>query len=215
MDARLFSLVNSRWTNPVLDRLMAAASALDVWLPFLILLVVVTAWFGRRRARLFLLALGLMLIVGDAVVGNGLKHLIHRPRPFQTIGNVRQVELARHAHPRFLALFQPPVVTQLASPQPLPTPSSGRSFPSDHTLNNFAAAVLLAVFYRRWGWLYFFPAALVAYSRVYVGSHWPTDVFISAFLGSGLALVTMAVFQLCLARWPNPSRHARPGVPPS
>ena len=202
MDARVFFLINSRWTNPVLDRLLAAASALDVWLPLIILLVGLTAWFGRRRARLFLLALGLMLVLGDAVVGNGLKHLVHRPRPFQALDGVRQVELARRARPRFVALFQPPLVTQLTAPQPLPTPTSGRSFPSDHTLNNFAAAVLLALFYRRWGWLYFFPAALVAYSRVYVGSHWPTDVLISAFLGSGLALVTMAAFQFCLSRDP-------------
>ena len=200
MDERIFFLVNARWTHPALDRLMAAASALDVWLPFIVLLVALSAWFGRRRARLFLLALGLMLVVGDAVVGNGLKHLIHRPRPFQAVGGVRQVE-ARRAQPRFLALFQPPVVTQLASPLPLPTPTAGRSFPSDHTLNNFAAAVLLALFYRRWGWLYFFPAALVAYSRVYVGSHWPTDVLVSAFLGAGLALLTMAVFQAVMARW--------------
>ena len=201
MDARLFSLLNSRWTSPFLDRLLAAASALDVWLPFLVALVALTAWFGRRRARLFLVALVLMLVVGDAVVGNGLKHLIHRPRPFQSLANVRIVELARRPRPRFLALFQPPVVTQLTSPLPLPSSTAGRSFPSDHTLNNFAAAVLLALFYRRWGWLYFFPALLVAYSRIYVGSHWPTDVLISAFLGSGLALVTMAVFQTATTRW--------------
>ena len=208
MDQRLFFLVNSRWTNPVLDRLMAAASALDVWLPFILLLVALTAWFGRRRARLFLLALGLMLLLGDAVVGNGLKHLIHRPRPFQSLPGVRVVELARQTHPRFFALFRSPVVTQLTAPLPLPEPTAGRSFPSDHTLNNFTAAVLLALFYRRWGWLYFFPATLVAYSRVYVGSHWPTDVLISAFLGSGLALLTMAISQNLLVRWLPPPQPA-------
>ena len=201
MDQRLFFLINTRWTNPFLDRLMTAASAWDVWLPFVVLLVALTAWFGRRRARTFLLALGLLLLVGDALVGNGLKHLVHRPRPFQFLTGVREVELARRIHPRFFALFPPPIITRTPPLGPLPTPTSGRSFPSDHTLNNLAAAVLLALFYRRWGWLYFFPAFLVAYSRIYVGSHWPSDVLISALLGSGLALLTMAVFQRLLARW--------------
>ena len=210
MDQRLFFLINSRWTTPFLDRLMAAASALDVWLPFLILLLALTTWFGGRRARLFLLALGVMLLVGDAVVGNGLKHLVHRPRPFQSVDGVREVALARPAHPRFLALFQPPLITQTPPIVPLATPTAGRSFPSDHTLNNFAAAVLLALFYRRRGFLYFFPAMLVSYSRIYVGSHWPTDVLISALLGSGLALLTMALFQRFLSRWlppPGPSER--------
>ncbi len=202
MDEHLFLLINQRWTGPILDRLMAAVSSLDVWLPVIVLLVALTLWRGRRRARLFLLALALMLALGDGLISNGLKHLIHRPRPFQSAANVRQVELARRAHPRVLALFQPLLVMQSVVPQPLPTPTAGRSFPSSHTLNNFCAAVLLTLFYRWRGALYFFPAALVAYSRIYVGSHWPSDVVISAILGSGIALLTMAVFQRLLARWP-------------
>ena len=203
MDVQLQFLINQRWTSPALDRLMAAASALDVWLPLLVLVAAAVAWFGRRRGRLFLVALALMLAVGDGVVSNGLKHLIHRLRPFQAVASVRQVELARRAHPRFLALFQPPVITRVASPLPPPEPTGGRSFPSSHTLNNFCAAVLLTLFYRGRGALYFLPASLVGYSRVYVGSHWPSDVLISALLGVGVALVTMAACQTALTRWPG------------
>lgn len=201
MDVRLQFLINQRWTSPALDRLMAAASALDVWLPFLVLLVAAVAWFGRRRGRLFLVALALLLALGDGVVSNGLKHRVHRLRPFQAVASVRQVELARRVHPRLLALFQPPVVTQAGTAQPPPEPDGGRSFPSSHTLNNFCAAVLLTLFYRWRGALYFLLAALVGYSRVYVGSHWPSDVLISALLGAGLALVTMAAFQVLAVRW--------------
>ncbi len=202
MDQRLFFLINRQWTSPALDRIMAAASSLDLWLPFLAVLVALVAWRGGARARWLLVALGLMLAVGDGLVDGPLKHLIHRPRPWQAMAGVRQVDLARHARPRVRALFEPLEVT--LSPVPGPpaagNPNPGRSFPSSHVVNNFAAAVVLALFYRRWGWLYFFPAGLVAYSRVYVGAHWPTDVFVSVWLAVGLALLTMAGLQEVLRR---------------
>lgn len=201
MDERLFSLVNGQWHTPALDWLMAAASSLDAWLPVIVLAVLLTAWLGRTRARSFLLALALTIAVGDGLVSNGLKHLVHRPRPFQTAANVRQVELVRHAHPRFLALFQAPVVTRSAAPQALADPTGGRSFPSSHTVNNFCIAVLLTLFYRWRGALFFLIAGLVAYSRIYVGSHWPSDVLVSAILGAGVALLVMAGFQAAFSRF--------------
>jgi undecaprenyl-diphosphatase len=62
-------------------------------------------------------------------------------------------------------------------------PANGRSFPSGHAANNMAVATVLLLFFPRRGWLYLPVALLIAYSRIYTGSHWPLDVVAGMLLG--------------------------------
>jgi len=61
-------------------------------------------------------------------------------------------------------------------------------------MNNAVIATSAVLFFRRWGWLCAVPAALVAYSRVYCGSHWPSDVVLSAGLGVVFALLLAKLY---------------------
>lgn len=194
MEQQLLFQINREWTSPALDRFMAAVSSLDFWLLPLGLVILATLIFGGWKARAMLVTLAVVVGVSDGVVADSLKKIIARPRPHQVLANVRVVDL-RRARPRLLALWKP---VKVKMSRPKPENVQGRSFPSAHVMNNFCAAVVLAYFYRRIGALWFIAAAVVAYSRVYVGSHWPSDVAISSLLGAGVALLLLP---LCEWLW--------------
>jgi len=81
------------------------------------------------------------------------------------------------------------------------------SFPSSHATNMFAAAALFAMFFPKGSRYYFGFAALVAYSRVYVGVHYPFDVFGGALLGVAISIFVVWIWNLLIAsryeKWPQ------------
>ena len=60
------------------------------------------------------------------------------------------------------------------------------SFPSGHAATSFACATMLAVLAPRVRIPAFVLAAAIAYSRLYVGVHYPLDVLAGAVLGVGV-----------------------------
>jgi undecaprenyl-diphosphatase len=197
MDQKLFLLINRVWTHPALDRLFAALSSFDFWLPVLLLLALLAAWRGGFRTRAFLLTAALTAGATDGLICAPLKRLTNRPRPGDVAEDVRQVDLAK-ATPRLLALLKP-VKVRRSTPPAYAVP--GRSFPSSHSANTMAIAVLAALFHPRRGWVAIVAALGVAYSRIYTGSHWPSDVAASVFLGTGIGLAAGLAAELAWRRW--------------
>lgn len=66
------------------------------------------------------------------------------------------------------------------------------SFPSGHTMSSFIAATILFHFDKRLGIPSFGAALLIAFSRLYLYVHFPTDILGGALLGVGIAIMTIS-----------------------
>jgi undecaprenyl-diphosphatase len=90
-------------------------------------------------------------------------------------------------------------------PHALTAIPESRSFPSGHAATSFACATVLSALVPRAAPFLFVLAGAIAYSRLYVGVHWPLDVIAGALIG----LVT-ALLLLSAAR-PRSGGRTRPG----
>jgi undecaprenyl-diphosphatase len=167
-----------------------------------------SAWFGRglfalfalllakgRGARGLLVVLGLALTIAasDQLSAHVLKPIIGRERPVQAHLDVQL--LVRN--------------------------SRTYAFPSAHAANTFAGATYCARFAPGLALPLFALAAIVSFSRIYVGVHYPLDLVGGALLGF---LCAIAVLRLMAARGLVPPAHRReprralpdrdPGEPP-
>ena len=96
---------------------------------------------------------------------------------------------------------RPPL--RYAEPKPLvPTPHDA-SFPSGHAATSFVAATMLSFAFPRLRLPFALLAAAVAFSRVYVGVHYPLDVIGGAVLGVLIATLLAWLIQRRVATGSN------------
>lgn len=196
-DLHLLRLINQTWSAGWLDYIMPAISAIEAWMPPLIVVAFLLVLRGGRKARIMFLCAALAIGIGDALVSNTLKKLVGRVRPRDAIEGVIVRDLAP-VTPAIMRLFAPPT-KEISRPR---GELRGKSFPSSHTVNMFAVATVVACFYRRIGLGIYLLAAAVAWSRIYCGAHWPSDIPPSMALGvlTGLAVVFF-IRRMPAAKW--------------
>ncbi len=172
-DTILFTFFNQTLSNPVFDVIMPVITNKYTWFPVWAIIVIALLWKGGKRGRWALLILILTVLLTEPLINRLLKPLFDRVRPCNALDHVHLL-VKKH-----------------------PTPS----MPSAHAANFFAVASVLSFFYRKYQSIFWMAAALVAYSRVAVGVHYPFDVLAGAAVGVVCGWFWLYLFKKPLAEF--------------
>lgn len=137
------------------------------------------------NAGFFWIGVGVLLCIFTKYRKCGIQMLVSMAIAF-VLGNLILKNLIARERPCWLD-SQVPLL--LESPKDY-------SFPSGHSLNGFTAATTLLFFDRRLGIPAVILASLIAFSRLYLFVHFPTDVFVGIVMGLVIATAVDCVFKM-------------------
>ena len=175
-DLPILDWIAENIANPVLDAVMPVITVLGDAGIFWILCAVALLCFPKHRKTG--LAMGAALIIGLLICNLTLKPLVERIRPYdyqaKYLGNEIKLLISRQ---------------------------SDFSFPSGHTIASFEAATVLMIRTKKLGVPALVLAILIAFSRLYLYVHYPTDVLVSVVLGVGIAFLGNFLVNKGFALW--------------
>jgi undecaprenyl-diphosphatase len=163
LDGVGFHLINRDLQNPFFDFIMPIITDLGSGGFIWLLAMFLLAIFGKGTGRKMAFLGAVALIVGWVLSDALLKGIFARPRPFLHFADARILVPAPHQY----------------------------SFPSGHSTTAFAPAVAFFRKNQRIGWFALVAAILIAFSRVYVGVHYPLDIFGGFILGGAVGYFTV------------------------
>lgn len=179
-DVSLFQLINGSLSNPIFDALLPWFREKWFWMPLYLFIVAFAGLNFKGRGWVIVVGMVLAASLSDFTSSTLVKKKVQRLRPCN----------------------DPEMVDKIQRRVPC---GGGYSFTSSHAANHFAVAVFLILMFGNLApWLK--PAALswaalIAFSQVYVGVHYPGDVFFGAILGSILGWWTAITFKKWGHKW--------------
>lgn len=174
MDYDLFAKMNGQWHNSFFDVFFPLIREPTVWVPLYFFLVVFVTLNFKWRGWIWVLFAILNTAISDTVSSRLIKENFLRLRPCHDAYLV--------GHIRFLVAYCP----------------ESSSFTSSHAVNHFAAAMFIFTTFRKtispaWALLFLWAAA-ISYAQVYVGVHFPFDVFCGTIVGLILGYIPAKIF---------------------
>ena len=191
----ILSYLAEHFDLPILDWIMA-----NLWCPFLdAVMPVITVlgdagifWIALAAVFLLLpkhrkmgLSMGVALMMGLVICNMILKPVVGRIRPYDY-----QLEFFQKTIPLLIER------------------QHDFSFPSGHTIASFEAAVAMLICNKKLGIPAMILAVLIAFSRMYLYVHYPTDVIASVILGTGLAFLGVFLVNKGWALWVTRKKKA-------
>ena len=176
IDRSIFVFINSL-NSPFFDEVMRVVSMKAVWIPLYLLIIYLLVVRYKAKTLIILLFAVLLVVITDQLT-ELIKNTVERLRPCHDPALEGIVHLVRG---RCGGLY---------------------GFVSGHAANTFGVAAFSAPLVRKkwYSWMIFLWAALVSYSRVYLGVHYPGDILGGAILGMTTGFVLVYIVRKILER---------------
>ena len=164
-----FYFINNGLQNNFLNVLMPILTDFGSLIAWCLICVALYIFGGRKAKKIAILGLIALFLSNVAVYF--LKYIVAEPRPFLALNHVHQLIPENEIY----------------------------SFPSGHTTSSFAAATVIGLNYmlkiRNMKFRLIYPllafAAIIGFSRIYIGVHYPLDVICGALIGTIFALIVL------------------------
>ena len=181
IDESLFLFLNGLH-NDVFDFIMHWITYQQTWYLFYLLLVIWMFWKYKQNAFIPILVIILAITISDQFTSSFMKPFFERLRPCHDPAISHLVHVVDGCGGQY-------------------------GFASSHASNSFVLATLLFLFFRtkfKYTSILFIWAVVVAYSRIYVGVHFPGDIIVGAIAGFMVGLILFYFYSKIPAKYKLP-----------
>lgn len=172
-DTGLFLILNG-FHSPIVDQAMFWASNKLIWIPLYILLLFYIIKYYKKESIFIFIVVVALITISDQISVHAFKNVFLRLRPCH--------------EPTLEGLVH--IVNNKCG--------GDYGFYSSHASNHFALASFLIFFLSKkikyFSFIILSWASLIAYSRIYLGVHYPGDVLAGAIAGCGLGLLMIKTY---------------------
>jgi len=173
IDKQIMVFLNKTISNPIFDFIMPIITNQNFLVFFGLILIGYLAYFGGKRGRITIVLLLIAASFSDAICFQIIKPWVGRIRP-------------SHEFYEYINL--------------LVSKGGKYSFPSNHAANSFVFATVLSYFYDKNRISLYILASTIAFSRVYVGVHYPLDIIFGSIIGYIISWIILSLWVIIKMR---------------
>ena len=173
IDKLIMVFFNKTISNPIFDYIMPIITNQNFLVFSGLILIGYLAYYGEKRGRITIVVLLIAASFSDAICFQVIKPWVGRIRP-------------SHEFYDYINL--------------LVSKGGKYSFPSNHAANSFVFATVLSYFYEKNKTPLYILASVIAFSRVYVGVHYPLDIVSGAIIGYIISWIILSMWVIIKMR---------------